>query len=65
MKKSLSKRISRFLYHYFWDVDVKKLNPQKYLYFVINCLLDKGDIQAARFVLKTFPKLKLLRHLKN
>ena len=32
MKKTLPKRIPKYLYHYFWDVDVKKLNPQKYLY---------------------------------
>jgi len=28
MKKSLPKKISKYLYFYFWDVDVEKLNSQ-------------------------------------
>lgn len=48
------KRIPKKFYQYFWDVDVKKLNPQKYPYFVIARLLDKGDIEAVRWVRKHF-----------
>ena len=35
-------------------MDVKKLDPEKKPYFVINRLLDKGDIEAARWIKKTF-----------
>ena len=40
-------RIAKYLHQYFWDIHVKKLDPKKKLYFVINRLLDKGDIKAA------------------
>lgn len=48
------KKIPKSLYYYFWDVDVKKLDPEKYPYFVIARLLDKGNIKAVRWVRKNF-----------
>jgi hypothetical protein len=65
MKKTLPKRIPKYLHRFFWDVDVKKLNPQKYPYFVINRLLEKGNIEAVRFVLKNFPKEKIIETFKK
>lgn len=40
------------LHRFFWDVDVKRLDPEKKPYFVINRLLDKGDIEAAKATIK-------------
>ena len=47
-------QIPKSLHKFFWDVDVTKLNPEKKPYFVINRLLDKGDIEAVRWVKKTY-----------
>jgi hypothetical protein len=47
-------KLPKKFYQYFWDVDPKKLNPQKKPYFVISRLLDKGNIEAARWVRKRF-----------
>lgn len=49
-------KIPKYLHQYFWDVDVKKLDPKKKPYFVINRLLDKGDIRAVRWTINTYSK---------
>lgn len=43
-------KIPKSLHRYFWDVNVEKLDPKKKPYFVISRLLDKGDIEVARWV---------------
>jgi hypothetical protein len=47
-------KIPKHLHKYFWDVDVKKLDPEEKSYFVINRLLDKGNVQAVRWVRKNY-----------
>jgi len=49
-------KIPKSLHGYFWDVDVRKLDPEKKPYFVINRLLDKGDFKAIRWVMKKYSK---------
>jgi hypothetical protein len=36
------------LYRYFWEVDPAQLDPGKHARYIINRLLDKGDLAAAR-----------------
>lgn len=43
-------KIPKSLHRYFWDVDVKKLDPEKKPYFVISRLLDKGNVEAVKWV---------------
>lgn len=47
-------KIPKSLHRFFWDVDVKKLDPEKKPYFIISRLLDKGDIEAARWIKKNY-----------
>lgn len=58
-------KIPKRLWQYFWDVDVKKLNPQEKPYFVINRLLDKGNLEAAQWVKKNFPEKTIQETFKN
>ncbi len=44
------------LYQFFWDVDPQKIDTYKNGSYVINRLLDKGDEQAVRWVLKNYSK---------
>ena len=44
------------LYQFFWDVDPAKVDPSKNPTYVINRLLDKGDLEAARWVLRHFSR---------
>ena len=57
--------IPKSLHHFFWDVDVKKLDPKKKPYFVINRLLDKGDIAAVRWAKNTFDEKQIRYTLEN
>lgn len=58
-------KIPKSLHHYFWDVDVKKLDPQNKPYFIISRLLDKGDIEAAKWVKDNFGRQMIGKTLRN
>lgn len=49
-------RIPKILYKFFWDVNPEKINPRAKPYFVIQRLLDKGDVAAVRWVRSNFLK---------
>lgn len=44
---------------YFWDVEVKKLDPAKNPFFVIQRLLDKGDKTAVNWVRENYGDSKI------
>ena len=44
------------LHQFFWDTQATQVNPQTHPHYVINRLLDKGNLTAARWVLRSFPK---------
>ncbi len=48
-----------FLKKYFWDVNFKKLDSDKYPYFVIERILEYGDEKAVAWLLKHFRKSKI------
>ena len=47
-------KLPKSLHRFFWDVDIKKLDPRNKPYFIISRLLDKGNIEAARWVKNNF-----------
>lgn len=47
-------KIPETLYKFFWDVNPQKVNPAEKPYFVIQRLLDKGNIEAVRWVRENF-----------
>ena len=53
------------LYKFFWDIEAAQLNPANHPTYVINRLLDKGDLEAARWVVKNFPKNEIVRTFKT
>jgi hypothetical protein len=50
------KALPQSLYRFFWEVDPAQLDPGKHPQYIINRLLDKGDLAAARWVLQNYPK---------
>ena len=58
-------RIPKYLHHYFWDVNIEKLDPKKKRYFVISRLLDKGNVRAVRWVRKHYTEEEIKETLKN
>ena len=50
---------------YFWDVDATKVNPQEHPIYVINRLLDKGGLEAVRWVRHAFPESLIIETIKK
>jgi hypothetical protein len=57
-------KIPKSLHKYFWDTDVDKLDFER-PYFIINRLLEKGDIKAAKWVRKNFSEEKIIFTIKK
>ncbi|MDO8451464.1 MAG: hypothetical protein Q7S76_01210 [bacterium] len=53
------------LHRFFWDVDASTVNPSTHPHYVINRLLDKGDLAAARWVLKNFSREDIVETLRT
>lgn len=59
MKRSFV--LPKFLHRYFWDVDVKKIDFTRKSQFVIQRLLELGDLKAVRWALRSFPKKEIVQ----
>ena len=55
--------LPKFLHHYFWDIDAFKLNPSKRPDYIIQRLLEMGDIKAIRWVRRNFSKRQIEENL--
>lgn len=64
-KPRIPTRLPKELHRFFWDVDPKKVNPAQKPHYVINRLLDKGDLEAARWVLRNFSQDTIIETLKT
>ena len=53
------------LYKFFWDVRAENVNPSVHPHYVINRLLDKGNMEAARWVLKNFSRETIIETLRT
>jgi hypothetical protein len=63
--KSNGKRIPQFAHRYFWDVDARKLDADKYATYVIERLLEWGNPQSARWLLQRYSRRKIIGVLKR
>jgi len=61
----LPAKLPKRLHRFFWDTDAAKVNPGTHPDYVINRLLDKGDLAAARWVIRNFPKRTIADTLKK
>lgn len=50
---------------YFWEVDVKKMNPKQYPKYVIGRILEYGRPDAVQWVIKTFDKKLIKQTIKK
>lgn len=48
-------KLPEFLKPYFWDVTFAELDSQKNEDFIVHRLLDKGNLQATKWVTKNYP----------
>ena len=49
-------KIPTSLHRFFWDINIKKLDPKNKPHFVINRLLDKGNVEAVKWVRENYTK---------
>lgn len=50
---------------YFWDVDFKRIDPQKNASYVITRLLEHGDAKVISWLVKNYPKSLLKEIITN
>ena len=53
------------LYKFFWDVNPQKVNPAEKPYFVIQRLLDKGNLEAVRWIREHFKPTIIQKTLRD
>lgn len=57
------KKLPEFLRKYFWDVEFEKVNCGKYPGFVIIRILEYGDKDAIRWMMKNFSRTQIVEYL--
>ena len=54
-----------FLKRYFWDSDFSTIDPQKFSTYVIERLLDLGDMDAIKWLFETYQKSEIKEVVKT
>lgn len=49
----------------FWDIDVEKLDTKKHSRYVIERILEYGNLDQVRFMFKTYSKEKIIKVVKT
>lgn len=57
--KKLPSRLPKFLHQYFWEIEAGKLNPTNKTFYIVERLMDKGDLKAIKWLFKHFSKKDL------
>ncbi|NOS67518.1 MAG: hypothetical protein HOO67_04110 [Candidatus Peribacteraceae bacterium] len=52
------------IHRYFWDADLRVLDSQEHKQYIADRLLDKGDVEAARWLVKTYPREHLIHRVR-
>lgn len=50
------KRLPKFLKQYFWDVNFDDLNFEKSRTFMLECILERGNMKAVKWLFKYYSK---------
>ncbi|OGV91459.1 hypothetical protein A2783_01490 [Microgenomates group bacterium RIFCSPHIGHO2_01_FULL_45_11] len=55
----LPKKLPRFTYRYFWNVDPAKIQISQSLPTVLEVLLERGNLRTYRWIIKNIPVKKI------
>ncbi len=58
-------KIPGTLYKFFWDVNPEKLDPARNYRYILERLMEYGDDEAFRWMIKTYSKQKIIEVVKN
>lgn len=61
----IPEKLPEFLHKYFWDTDATKLNPREAQKYVAERILNRGSIEALRWLFKYFSKEVMIDVVKN
>lgn len=59
------KVLPKFLKGYFWDVEFKKIDPEKNRLYILRRILNYGDEKAVNWMHKNFESLEIKNTLSN
>ncbi|MCX8008944.1 MAG: hypothetical protein N3A54_04570 [Patescibacteria group bacterium] len=62
---SIPKNLPQEFHRFFWDVDPNTINPAISKEYVIARLLDKGNLESARWILQTFDTKTIITVIKK
>ncbi len=54
-----------FVHRYFWDIDPTRLDAAQYPAYVVERLLEYGDLPSVRWLLDTFPRETIVQVLQQ
>jgi len=57
--KTTTNKLPKEFKRYFWDVDFNKLSLKKHLRFILERVMNFGDLRALRWLLR-FPKKQIM-----
>ncbi|MEW6408174.1 MAG: hypothetical protein AB1465_05815, partial [Patescibacteria group bacterium] len=60
-----AKKLPPSFYKYFWEIEPRDLDIQKYSFYVIERLLELGDIKQIRWLLHNFSKKEIIEVVKK
>lgn len=59
----MASKVPRYLKPYFWDTPLANLDPKKHRIFLIERLLNLGDLKAIQYLFKTYRKTTIKKVL--
>jgi hypothetical protein len=59
------KRVTESMRPFFWDVDFASLSVHGHSYFIIGRLMEHGNVEALRFLMRTYSRQELAGALKT
>lgn len=63
--ESISTQLPQEFHHYFWDINAAKLNPAEHPKYVINRLMNIGNVAAIRWMRRSFPQDLIIETVKT
>ena len=57
--KKLHQNLPQFLHKYFWDVQTESLDVKKNSFYIMERLMDRGDLKALKWLFECYSKKDL------
>ena len=65
MAKIRIKKVIKFRPELFWDVDAKTIDPKKHAQYIIERILDFGDLEEMRWIAHYYPRKLIIETMRE